>query len=333
MIIKGKEYRSVWREKNIVYLIDQTKLPFEFSIVETSSYADTVDCIKRMAVRGAPAIGVAGAYAYVQAAYEFGKDSESLAKASMEIRAARPTAVDLMNVIDEMKQIDQTLSSLEEASEKIADRIVESCKKISEFGSSLIKQNAIILTHCHTGAPAAVDHGTALGAIKQAYNDKKNIFVYVDETRPRIQGALTSWELLEHGVPSKVLVDGAAGSLLKSGKVDMVIVGADRICANGDFANKIGTYSLAVLAKENGVPFYVAAPLTTFDFNLKDGSMITIEERKEEEVLMIQGKRIYVEGVHAFNPAFDVTPAQYVSGYITELGVFESIDELKNKIK
>lgn len=333
MLIQGKEYRSVWREKDVVYFVDQTKLPFEFSIFKSSSYKETIEAIKKMIVRGAPAIGVAGAYAYVQAAYEYKLEADKLNLAAAEIKSARPTAVDLMNMLERMKSIDQELDILKKQSEKIANEIIEACRKVSENGSNLIKMNDVILTHCHTGAVAAVDYGTALGAIKEAYKQNKNIFVYVDESRPRMQGRLTSWELLEEGVPHKVIVDGAAGSLMKSGKINMVIVGADRICKNGDFANKIGTYQLAVLAKENKIPFYVAAPLTTFDFDIKSGTDITIEERDENEVLYVQGQRVYPEGSHAFNPAFDVTSYTYVSGYITESGVFKDINELKTKLK
>jgi len=333
MLIQGKEYRSLWREKDIVYFIDQTKLPFEFSIFKSSNYRETIEAIKKMIVRGAPAIGVAGAYAYVQAAYECKFESNLLRSAADEIKAARPTAVDLMNIVLRMKSTRQDPDSLEKESEKIADEIVEACRKISENGSDLIKVNDTILTHCHTGAVAAVDYGTALGVIKQAFKQDKNIFVYVDESRPRMQGRLTSWELLEQGVPHKVIVDGVAGSLMRSGKINIVIVGADRICDNGDFANKIGTYQVAVLAKENKVPFYVAAPLTTFDFAIKSGDDISIEERDENEVLSIRDQRVYPECSHAYNPAFDVTPHDYVAGYITEYGVFKNMQELKNKLK
>jgi translation initiation factor eIF-2B subunit alpha/methylthioribose-1-phosphate isomerase len=196
------------------------------------------------------------------------------------------------------------------------------CKSIGEHGSALIKDGSRVLTHCNAGALATVDFGTALAPMRVAHRAGRKFFVYVDETRPRLQGAkLTSWELLNEGIDHAIIADNAAGHYMSRGQVDLVIVGADRIVSNGDFANKIGTYEKAVLAKESGVPFYVAAPVSTFDFSLTSGSGIVIEERSQDEVLLVGGRRISPEGSRAMNPAFDVTPARYVTGFITENGV------------
>ena len=249
-----------------------------------------------------------------------------------KIRKTRPTAYDLFKAIEFMKNNGFDIHAADRYSQEVSGR----CKKIGEYGNGLIADGSRILTHCNAGALAVVDWGTALAPMRYAKESGKNIFVFVDETRPRLQGAkLTAWELEQEGIEHAIIADNAAGYFMKKGDVNLAIVGADRICANGDFANKIGTYEKAVLAKENGVPFYVAAPGTTFDFSLKDGDGIPIEERDQEEVLIVNGKKIGPENSKARNPAFDVTPNRYVSGYITEYGIFkpEQLGELRKRIQ
>ncbi|MBI2668765.1 S-methyl-5-thioribose-1-phosphate isomerase [Candidatus Woesearchaeota archaeon] len=317
-------HRSVRREGKRVFLVDQTKLPHEEAIFCSEDYQTTCQAIKDMVVRGAPAIGAAGAYAYVQAAIGCTNNRQQLKTAATEIRSTRPTAVDLFNILQTLTAITEkngSISDLEQEAEKAVEGIVSACRRIGEFGATLIPDGARILTHCHTGSLATVEYGTAFAAIRIAHEQGKNIFVYVDETRPRNQGALTSWELSKYGVPHEVIVDNARALLMQKKRIDLAIVGADRICGNGDFANKIGTYDVAVLAKHHGLPFYVAAPLTTFDFSLSDGSQIPIEERPSKEVLEIRGTPIYTSGTGVYNPAFDVTPADLVTAYITEKGI------------
>jgi translation initiation factor eIF-2B subunit alpha/methylthioribose-1-phosphate isomerase len=222
---------------------------------------------------------------------------------------------------------------LRDASRDYAFGIAEKCRLIGEEGNSLIEKGSRILTHCNAGALATVDHGTALSPIRAAHRAGKGISVFADETRPRLQGALTSWELLQEGIPHDIIPDNAAGHFMQRGDVDLVIVGADRICANGDFANKIGTYEKAVLARENGIPFYTAAPVSTFDFSLESGVDIPIEERSQDEVRMVNGKLICQEKATARNPAFDMTPAKYVTGIITERGVFRPGELSRKKLQ
>jgi S-methyl-5-thioribose-1-phosphate isomerase len=339
MLARGKNYRSIWlgmkRKRPVVKMIDQTALPFSFRIFESMEWRKTAGAIKEMRVRGAPAIGAAGGYALAQAACAFsGKRIRELMtwirKARKEIEKARPTAVDLSNALEFVEKVavngkevgDVKKRSLA-AAEAFADETVEACKNIGEYGNSLIPKKANILTHCNAGALATVDYGTALAPIRFAHYSGKRVFVYVDETRPRFQGALTSWELTNERIKHVVIVDNARGHLMKRGKVDMVLVGADRIALNGDFANKIGTYEIAVLAKENRIPFYVCAPSSTFDPKCRKGSGIKIEERDEKEILMIGGKRVYPKGTRMLNPSFDVTPAKYVTAFVTEKGVFK----------
>ena len=222
-----------------------------------------------------------------------------------------------------LEKINEGKDAIKVANEYVED-IITRCRKIGENGDKLIKNDMKILTHCNAGALATVDYGTALAPIRIAHNKGKKIFVYADETRPRCQGLLTDWELEQEGIPHAVIADNAAGHYLKSGEINLVITGADRITKNGDFANKIGTYEKAVIAKENNVPFYVAAPVSTFDKNLPSGNEIIIEERGREELAVINGKKIYPEYTKIKNPAFDVTPAEYVTGYITEKGIFKT---------
>jgi translation initiation factor eIF-2B subunit alpha/methylthioribose-1-phosphate isomerase len=303
-----------------VIMLDQRKLPQKEEFIACTSVEETAEAIRNMIVRGAPAIGVAAAYGMI-----FATDLNEAAKT---LKAARPTAVDLMNAVDYILAEHAKGTSAESAAKKWHQMILDKTKKICENGAGLIKDGSTVLLHCNTGPLATAAYGTALGAV--IYSKQKKPFCYVDETRPRFQGALTSWELLQADVEHKVITDSMAGMLMKERKISCVMVGADRIVKNGDFANKIGTYSLAVLAKTHAVPFYVFAPLSTFDFKLENGDSITIEERNELEVLEVEGRRMYAAGTHAFNPAFDITPAKYVTEYVTEFGVYKKAKEIEN---
>jgi len=313
----AREYRAVWMEKGIVRAIDQRLLPGQFKIVSFKDHKSMARAISDMTVRGAPTIGAAAAYGMALAYLE----GVNLKKAAEIIRATRPTAHDLFYAVNLM--LTRCDEDLVKVANDYADGIVEMCRRIGENGAKLIKSGDRILTHCNAGALATVDLGTALAPMRIAKRQGKKIFVYVDETRPRLQGAkLTAWELLNEGIEHRIIPDNAAGHFMKD-SVDLVIVGADRIARNGDFANKIGTYSKAVLAKENRVPFYVAAPVSTFDFYTKSGKQIVIEERSEDEVLCLGNCRVAPKGSKALNPCFDVTPAKYVKGFVTEKGVFK----------
>ena len=311
-----RKFKAVWFEDGAVTLIEQRSLADKGEFYKAKNSDDIAYSIKQMVVRGAPAIGVTAALGLAMAK----KNGEDMDKAVEKIKSTRPTAYDLFKAIEFMKKNNFDLNAAERYSQEVSGR----CKKIGEYGNSLIRNNSRILTHCNAGALAVVDWGTALAPMRVAKEEGKDIFVFVDETRPRLQGArLTAWELGQEGIDHAIIADNAAGYFMKKGEVDLVIVGADRICANGDFANKIGTYEKAVLAKENKVPFYVAAPGTTFDFNIKNGEEIPIEERGEEEVLIVNEKNIGPNTSKARNPAFDVTPSKYVTAFITEYGVFE----------
>jgi len=314
---RKRDLRALWWERGAVRAIDQRLLPSKLRIANIATPKEMARAISDMTVRGAPSIGAAGAYG-MALAQERGED---LTKAGRLLKATRPTAHDLFHAVDLMLTVGDDLV---EAADRYADDIVARCRRIGEAGAGLIKDGHRILTHCNAGALATVDFGTALAPIRVAHRQGKDIFVYVDETRPRLQGAkLTAWELENEGIDHAIIADNAAGHYMKS-DIDLVLVGADRIARNGDFANKIGTYEKAVLANENGVPFYVAAPASTFDLSIKDGVQIPIEERPQEEVLLIEGARIAPRRAKALNPAFDVTPARYVKGFITEKGVVTS---------
>ena len=301
---------------DVVTVIDQKALPQKFKTIVIKDYLEMASAISDMTVRGAPTIGAAAAYGMALA----WKAGENLDKAAKAIKATRPTAHDLFYAVDQM--LSKRKGDLAKAADAYADGIVSMCKLIGEHGAPLIEDGFRVLTHCNAGALATVDFGTALAPMRVAHRAGRKFFVYVDETRPRLQGAkLTAWELLNEGIDHAIIADNAAGHYMSRGKVDIVIVGADRIASNGDFANKIGTYEKAVLAKENGVPFYVAAPVSTFDLSLASGSEIVIEERSQDEVLVVDGRRVAPEGCRALNPAFDVTPAKYVAGFITEKGI------------
>ena len=318
-----KEMRAIWFEGGEVRMIDQRKLPGDLVIVGFKDHKDVAMAIKNMTVRGAPSIGAAAAYGMALAALS-GKD---LKEAAAVIKAARPTANDLFYAVDHM------LDGLKEKkadpvgmADGYAQMIVDKCIRIGEYGSELIKDGDVIMTHCNAGALATVDVGTALAPIRKAHYGGKKIFVFVSETRPMLQGMrLTAWELLQEGIPHSIMTDGASGHFMRMG-VNMIIVGADRIAANGDFANKIGTYEKAVLANELKIPFYVAAPVSTFDFDTADGSKIQIEERSPDEVTEFGKMMVAPVGSAAVNPSFDVTPARYVTGFITENGILRPLE-------
>ncbi len=318
-----RDMLAVWMEDDAVKMIDQRYLPEKLKLFIAKDPDDIHKAIKNMVVRGAPAIGVTAAYGMAQASISW----FDIGKAEKTIKSARPTAYDLFHAVDHMRvKIKEGVDPLE-AAHDYALSVINKCMAIGEHGSRLIENGYRILTHCNAGALATVDYGTALSPIRVAHDDGKDIFVYVDETRPRLQGArLTAWELFNEDIPHTVIVDNAAGHYMQRGEIDIVIVGTDRIAANGDIANKIGTYEKAVVAKENNVPFYVAAPVTTFDPNTENGMAIPIEERPSEEVLNLNEKRVVSPGSTAKNPAFDVTPAKYITGYITEKGVYSTDD-------
>ncbi len=313
-----RELRTVWFEDGIVKLIDQRYLPFEFRVYEAKTVEDIAVAIEDMVVRGSPAIGATAAYGMAQAVGQ-GIDIKA---AGDRFRKTRPTGHDLFFAIEYMTRAAAAGEDLVTAAERYAQEDIDRCRKIGEHGAKLIRNGTRILTHCNAGALAAVDVGTAMAPMRLAKQQGRRFFVYVDETRPRLQGArLTAWELLQEGIEHAIITDGAASHFLGRGEVDLVLVGADRIAANGDTANKIGTYGKAVVAKENGVPFYVAAPTSTIDFGLSSGAKIPIEERSPQEVLHLEGRSIGPKESPARNPAFDVTPAKYITGIITEVGI------------
>ena len=315
-----KDMRAVWFSNGTVKMIDQRKFPDDPQklprVRSFRNYEDVASAIKDMTVRGAPSIGAAAAYGMCLASLS-GADVRTAAEV---LKATRPTAHDLFCAVDRMLLCIGKKADPVRAADDYAQKIVDECVRIGEHGAELIEDNANIMTHCNAGALATVDVGTALAPIRKAHADGKNIHVYVSETRPRLQGIQTAWELRQEGIPHTLIVDGASGHFMKTG-VDIVIVGADRIAANGDFANKIGTYEKAVIAKELGIPFYAAAPDTTFDPGTPDGSGIVIEDRGEDEVTTICGVRKVPRGTPVSNPSFDVTPAKYVTGFITGDGI------------
>jgi len=316
MKINGKDGRALWFEKNCVKFIDQRKLPYKLECFIAKNVDDVAFAIKDMVVRGAPAIGAAAVYGMVLGIKDVNKTADKL-------RTTRPTAHDLFYAIDYMIDKIKGGEDARVAADAYVEDIIDRCRRIGEHGEKLIKDGMKILTHCNAGALATVDYGTALAPFRIAHNKGKSFFVFADETRPRCQGLLTDWELEQEGIPHAVIVDNAAGFFMRNGEIDMIITGADRIAKNGDFANKIGTYEKAVLAKENGIPFYVAAPVSTFDKNIKEGCMIEIEQRGREELAVINGKKVMPDWTNVRNPAFDVTPKKYVTGFITEDGIIK----------
>ena len=328
------EIRPIQWADGKLLLLDQTRLPAEEVTVEVTGYQEAAAAIREMRVRGAPAIGVTAAYAVAMAAQDIGAQSKQEFLAQMEqaagmIRTARPTAVNLGWAVDRMMAVANSTDSASDIPQRLlaeAQEIQREDERINrrmgEFGKELMPDGGAVLTHCNTGALATSAFGTALGVIRAGWESGKRFEVLNTETRPWLQGArLTSWEFQKLGIPAKLLVDSAAGMLMRQGRIGCVITGADRIAANGDTANKIGTYSLAVLAKENGIPFYVAAPISTIDFTLPDGDGIEIEERAPAEVTNFVGSPTAPPGVEALNPAFDITPHGYVSAIITERGI------------
>ncbi len=325
-----------WDPKGTVKMIDQRKLPLEYVIVEFDDYRDVARSIKEMYIRGAPAIGAAAAYGLALAATQSQATSRDELLADLEtaagvLRATRPTAVNLFWAADRMLRKaraseQSTVAGIRQdlvtEAQLIADEDVEINKRMGAHGATLVEDGFNILTHCNAGALATVDYGTALAVVRAAHEEGKKIHVWVDETRPRLQGArLTSWELMNEGIPMTLIADNVAGHLMRTGRVDIVFVGSDRTAANGDVANKIGTYKLAVVAKENGIPFYAVVPTSTVDLSLPGGDDIPIEERDALEVTHVRECQIAPDGVRVLNVAFDVTPHRYVTGIVTENGI------------
>jgi S-methyl-5-thioribose-1-phosphate isomerase len=312
--------RALWYRSGTLYLLDQRELPARTVVRRLRTLRATAEAIRSMAVRGAPAIGAAAAYGMLLG---FREGTYTPDRAARELRATRPTAVDLFVGIEAVRRAWADGDDPQAAADAYRDRIVEECHRIGVQGARLFAKSRHVLTHCNAGALATVEWGTALAPIRVARARGAKLFVWVDETRPMLQGArLTAWELARERIPHAVIADNAAGHFFRTGQVDAVIVGADRIARNGDFANKIGTYEKAVVARENGVPFYVAAPWSTFDAARRTGASIPVEERSEDEVLGFAGRRTTPARSRARNPAFDVTPARFVTAFITPDGVF-----------
>jgi methylthioribose-1-phosphate isomerase len=329
---------TIAREGDVVVMIDQRKLPAQEVYVRAKSAAEVARAIKTMVIRGAPAIGVAAAMGIAlgarrskatgtqKLAVEFQKTCDMMA-------GTRPTAVNLFWAIDRMKRafaavvqagqsVDEIKQRLDDEAQAIHDEDVASCRAMGAFGADIVPADARVLTHCNAGALATAGYGTALGVIRGAVERGKRVVVFADETRPFLQGArLTAWELIRDGIETTVITDNMSGALMRQGRVDLVVVGADRIAANGDTANKIGTYGVAVLAREHKIPFYVAAPLSTVDLDTPDGTHIPIEERSAREVTHVGPSQVAPTGAHVWNPAFDVTPSEFIAGIITERGI------------
>src|SRR5215470_14553615 len=329
---------TIAREADVVVMIDQRKLPAQELYVRCKTAPEVARAIKSMVIRGAPAIGVAAAMGIAlgmrmskatgtqKFAAEFHKTCELMA-------GTRPTAVNLFWAIERMKRafaasaqsgasVEQIQGVLDLEAQRIHDEDVASCRAMGAFGAEVVPADAHVLTHCNAGALATAGYGTALGVIRGAVEQGKRVAVFADETRPFLQGArLTAWELVRDGIDTTIITDNMSGALMRQGKVDLVVVGADRIAANGDTANKVGTYAVAVLAREHRIPFYVAAPLSTIDLATPDGSQIPIEERSPREVTHVGGSQLAPAGAHVWNPAFDVTPHELIAGIITERGI------------
>ena len=324
-----------WTDSGVRF-IDQTKLPTEEVYVTCKTHEQVADVIRNMVVRGAPAIGVAAAMGIALGIKNSKAETGADLKTDFDqiadlIGKTRPTAVNLFWAIDRMKErfehlrmlpVPQIKKALIEEAQRMHAEDIAANQAMGRHGATLMPASGGVLTHCNAGALATAGYGTALGVIRAAVEQGKKIHVYADETRPFLQGSrLTAWELMKDGIPTTVISDNMAGVMMKQGKIGAIVVGADRIAANGDVANKIGTYTVAILAKEHGIPFYVAAPFSTIDLNTPDGSKIPIEERNAKEVTHIAGKQMVPDGVGVENPAFDVTPAKYVAAIITERGV------------
>lgn len=330
--------KTIAWENDELLLLDCTKLPLKEEYIKCKRYSDLISAINSLAVRGAPAIGIAAAYGMVLASIEADEKTDSkddylkfMRNAAEKLGSTRPTAVNLFWALKRMMAVlensaecsnNEIKEILLNEAEKMLEEDVICNEKIGEYGNEIVPEHAGILTHCNAGALATAGFGTALGVIRKAHLSGKKIHVFADETRPLLQGArLTAWELTKEKIPCTLITDSMAGYVMKLGKVDLIITGADRIALNGDSANKIGTYSLAVLAKENGIPFYIAAPISTIDNTISSGDDIKIEERNPDEVRCLCGIPIAPDSVNVFNPAFDVTPNRYISGIITERGI------------
>ncbi len=338
-------YPVVW-QNNSVLLIDQTRLPNEYAVVEINRSEDMAEAIITMIVRGAPAIGVAAAYGMYLGAREIETSDRTeflnrLEQVAQLLRSTRPTAVNLFWAIGRMMQtayetlgtIAEIKQILLETAQTINAEDIQTCEKIGDHGLTVLPktpEKLIILTHCNAGALATAGYGTALGVVRSAWREGRLTRVFADETRPRLQGAkLTAWECVQEGIPVTVITDNMAAHCMQQGLIDAVVVGADRIAANGDTANKIGTYSLAIVAKAHNIPFFVAAPISTIDFTLANGSQIPIEERHPSEVYQVGDTVLTPSGVEFYNPAFDVTPADLITAIITENGAFAPGDLVK----
>src|SRR5229473_2453854 len=339
-----------WTDRGVVF-IDQTKLPTEEVYVNCTTHQQVADVIRNMVVRGAPAIGVAAAMGIAlgvknSKAENGGELKQEFDQICDVIGKTRPTAVNLFWAIKRMREkfdllrvrpLPQIKQALVEEAQRMHAEDIAANQAMGRHGATLMPANGGVLTHCNAGALATCGYGTALGVIRAAVAQGKRIHVYADETRPFLQGSrLTAWELMKDGIPTTVISDNMAGVMMQQGKIGAIVVGADRIAANGDVANKIGTYTVAVLAKEHGIPFYVAAPISTVDLATPDGSKIPIEQRNAREVTHIAGKQMVPDGVQVENPAFDVTPAKYVAAIITERGIArapyeQSLAQLANR--
>ena len=319
-------FRTLWFEDGALHLLDQRGLPARADIVVARSAANVARAIRDMVVRGAPAIGCAAAYG-LALALQSGEEFEA---ARALLCAARPTAVNLRWALERISRVEpRSFAALKAEADRVLEEDLAACKAIGRFGAPLVPDGKGILTHCNAGGLATSGYGTALGVVRAALAQGKQCAVFADETRPWLQGArLTAWELLQDGIPVTLLPDVAAASLLGSGRIGCVVVGADRIARNGDTANKVGTYPLALAAQAASVPFFVAAPVSTLDLRAPSGSAIPIEERSAEEVTHLRGERVAAEGVSVFNPAFDITPARYITAIVTERGVARAPYEL-----
>jgi len=330
--------RTVEWHQNKVRMVDQRQLPHELTLVEFEDYRDVAQAIKDMYVRGAPAIGAAAAFGLALGARQSSATTRETLLVELEcmaddLRATRPTAVNLSWALDRLLKrardpadqnttADGIRKALLKEAQTLADEDVAINRRMGAHGATLIENGDNILTHCNAGALATVDYGTVLGVVRAAWEQGKQIHVWVDETRPRLQGArLTTWELMRDGIPCTLIADNAAGHLMRTGQVDIVLFGADRVAANGDVANKIGSYKLAVLARENGIPCYSVSPTSTVDLSLPTGDDIPIEERSPREVTHCFGQSVAPEGIPVYNPAFDVTPHRYLTGIVTENGI------------
>lgn len=336
--MEGMSFRTIeWKNDRLV-LLDQTRLPREEIYVECRSYQEVARAIKRMVVRGAPAIGVAAAFGMALGALQAKARDPATFLRKMDrigqtLIMTRPTAINLFWAVERLQRVAKEnlkkgVLTVKEALKREALRVMEedlwANREMGRQGQILIGEGHSILTHCNAGALATAGHGTALGVIRAAFAAGKRIHVFIDETRPLLQGSrLTAWELMKDRIPCTLIADSMAGALMAQGKIDLAIVGADRIAANGDVANKIGTYSVALLCYAHGIPFYVAAPTSTIDFSTKTGEAIPIEQRADREMTSWHGSRIAPEGVRALNPAFDVTPNRYVTAIITEKGIVQ----------